>query len=71
MGAMVSQTTRLTIVYSTVYSGADQREHKSPTSLAFVRGIPRSPMNSPHKWPVTQKILPFDDVIMNDKMSPC
>ena len=21
-------------------------------------------MNSPHKWPVTRKMLPFDDVIM-------
>ena len=27
MDAMAFQTTRLTIVYSTVYSGADQRKH--------------------------------------------
>ena len=33
-------------------------------SLAFVRGIHRRPVNSPHKWPVTQKMFPFDDVIM-------
>ena len=64
MGAMASQITSLTIVYSTVYSGADQREHQSSASLAFVRGIHRSPVNSPHKWPVTRKMLPFDDVIM-------
>ena len=24
----------------------------------------RGPVNSPHKWPVTRKIFPFDDVIM-------
>ena len=28
MGALVSQTTSLTIVYSTLYSGADQRKHQ-------------------------------------------
>ena len=33
-------------------------------SLAFVRGIPRWPENFPHKWLVTQKSFPFDDVIM-------
>ena len=27
-------------------------------------GIHRSPVNSPHKWPVTRKMFPFDDVIM-------
>ena len=64
MGAMASQINSLTIVYSTVYSGADQRKHQSSASLAFVRGIHRWPVNSPHKWPVTRKIFPFDDVIM-------
>ena len=53
-----------TIVYSSVYSDADQRKHQSSGSLAFVRGIHRSPVNSPHKWPVTRKMFPFDDVIM-------
>ena len=57
--------TGLTIVYSTLYSGADQRKHQSSASLAFVRGIHRSPVNSPHKGPVTRKMFPFDDVIMN------
>ena len=64
MGVMASQITSLTIVYSTVYSGTDQRKHQSSTSLAFVRGIHRWPLNSPHKWPVTRKMFPFDDVIM-------
>ena len=64
MGAKASQITSLTIVYSTVYSDADQGKHQSSASLAFVRGIHRGPVNSPHKWPVTRKMFPFDDVIM-------
>ena len=64
MGTMASPITSLTIVYSTVYSGADQRKHQSSASLAFVRGIHRSSVNSPHKCPVTRKMFPFDDVIM-------
>ena len=64
MGAMASQITSLTIVYSTDYSDADQRKHESSPSLAFVRGIHRGPANSPHKWPVTLKVFPYDDVIM-------
>ena len=39
MGAMASQISSLTIVYSTVYSGADQRKHLSSASLACVWGI--------------------------------
>ena len=57
MGAMASEITSLTIVYSTVYSGADQRKHQSSASLAFVWGIHRAPVNSPHKWPVTRKMF--------------
>ena len=64
MSAIASQITSLTVVYSTVYSDADQREHESSASLAFVRGIHRGPVNSLHKWPVTRKMFPFDDVIM-------
>ena len=64
MDAIASQITSLTIVYSTVYSDADQSKHQSSASLAFVRGIHRGPVNSPHKWPVTRKMFPFDDVIM-------
>ena len=55
MRTMASQITSLTIVYSAVYSGADQRKHQSSASLAFVRGIHQWPVNSPHKWPVTRK----------------
>ena len=68
MGAMASQITSLAIIYSTVYSDADQRKHQSSASLAFVRGIHRGPVNSPHKWPVTWKMFPFDDVIMTIRL---
>ena len=64
MSAIASQITSLTIVYSTVYSDADQRKHQSSASLAFVRGIHRRPVNSPHKGPVTRKMFPLDDVTM-------
>ena len=65
MMAIASQITSLTIVYSAVYSGPHQRKHQSSASLAFVQGIHRGPVNSPHKWPVTRKMFPFDDVIMS------
>ena len=42
----------------------DQSKHQSSASLAFVWVIHRSPVNSPHKWPVTRKMFPFDDGIM-------
>ena len=64
MSTMVSQITNVSIVCSPACSGADQREHQSSTSLAFVRGIHQQLVNSPHKEPVTRKIFPFDDVIM-------
>ena len=54
----------VSIVYSTVCSGADQRRHQSSASLAFVRGIHWWRMNSPHKGPVTLKTFPLDDAIM-------
>ena len=64
MSALGSQITSLTIVYSTLYSGADQRKHRSSASLAFVRGIHRWPVNSPHKGSLTRKMFPYDDVTM-------
>ena len=64
MAATASQITSLTIVYSTVYSGADKRKHQSSASLDFVWGIQWWPVNSPHKWPVTRKMFPLGDVVM-------
>ena len=46
MISMASQIPSLTIVYSAVYSDADQRKHQSFVSLAFVREIHRWPVNS-------------------------
>ena len=66
MEAIASQITSLASVYSTVQLGADQRKHQSSASLAFVRGIHRGPVKSPHKWPVTRKMFPFDDIIMSE-----
>ena len=63
-GTMATEITSLTIVYLTFHSGAGQRKHKISTSLAFVWGIHRWPVNSPHKCPVTRKMFPFDDVVM-------
>ena len=66
MGAMASQIPSLTIVYSSVSSGADQRKYQNSASLAFVRGSsPVTGVNSSHKGPVTRKKFPFDDVMMN------
>ena len=64
MSTMASQITGVSVVCSTVYSGSEERKHQSSASLAIVRGIHQSPVNSPHKGPVTRKMFPFDDVIM-------
>ena len=73
MSEMASQITSVSIVCSTIYSGADQRKQQSSASLAFVRVIHRWPMNYPHKRPVTREMFPFGDVIMKNGMitSPC
>ena len=69
MSKMASQNTSVLIVYLTVCLGPDQRKHQSSASLAFVRGIHRWPVTSPHKGPVTRKMFPFDDVIMAQRAS--
>ena len=63
VSTMASQITNVSIVYSTVCTGTGQRKYQSSASLAFIRGIHRWPVNSPHKGSVTRKMLPFDDVI--------
>ena len=40
------------------------KKHQSYASLAFVRGIHQCSVDSPDKGPVTQKMFPFDGVIM-------
>ena len=61
MGVMASQMTSLTSVYSTVYSGADQRKHQSSASLAFVRG-PVTGEFPAQMASNSRKMFPFDDV---------
>ena len=65
MSSVASQITSVSHVWPTVCSGTDQRKYKSSQSLSFVRGIHRSPVNSPHNKPVTRKMFTFDDVIVN------
>ena len=58
MSTMFSQITGVSIVYSTVGSGADQIKHQSFASQAFVRGIHRWRVNSPHKGTETRNKFP-------------
>ena len=71
MSAMTSQITGVLIVCSVVYSGADQRKHQSSASLAFVRGVHRWPVDSPHKWPVTLKCFHLMSSWWTDTMHQC
>ena len=64
MSAMVSQITGVSIVFSTVFSGADHRKHQGSSSLAFVRGIDWWSVDSPNKGPATRKMFSVDDGIM-------
>ena len=61
VSAMTLQVISVSILCSTVYSGADQRKHQSSASLAFVRGINRWPVGPLHKQPVTRKMFSLDD----------
>ena len=70
MSPLASQITCVSSVYSTVCSGEYQRKHQSSASPAFVRGIHRSPVNSPHIGPVTQQMSwRHNDVIMQSSFA--
>ena len=71
MSAMVSHITSLTIVYSTVYSGADQQKKTKLHVTGLCVG--NSPVTSPHKGPVARKMFSIDDVIMQyeEALFPC
>ena len=64
MTVMASQIPASRLFTQPFIQGADRRKHQSSAPGAFVRGIRRWPVNSPHKWPVTRKMFPFDDIIM-------
>ena len=64
MGRVASQITSLPIVYSTVYSDADERKHQSSTPLPFVRGNSPGTGEFPGQMASKWKLFPFDDIIM-------
>ena len=64
MTTIASHITSLTVVYSIVYSDADQRKHQSSASLAFVRGSHRGRWIPRTNGQLRGKMFPFDDVIM-------
>ena len=61
MSMMASKITSLTIIYATVYSGADEKK----TSTLRVTGLSPVTGQFPAQGPVTRKMFPFDDVIMH------
>ena len=64
MGTLASQIISLTIVYLTVYSGADQRKTSKLRATGLCEG--NSPVtNTPQKGSVTRKIIQVDDVIVS------
>ena len=63
MGAMASQITSLTIVFSTVYLDTDQRK----TPKLRVTGLCTGNSTETGDFPAQWKIFPFDDVIMKFK----
>ena len=60
MGAIAFQITSLAIVYSIVYTKKTSKLRVTGPCAGNSPGL----VNSPHKWPVTRKMFPFDDVIM-------
>ena len=68
MSAMASHITGVSIVYWTVFQAQIKENIKSFASLIFVRGIHRWSVNSPQNGLVTQKMFPFDNVIMNSTL---
>ena len=64
MTTMTSQITSLTVVYSR-FIQTQIKENIKLRVTGLCVGTSPGPVNSPHKRPVTRKIFPFDDVIMN------
>ena len=67
MSAIASEITGVLSVCWTVWPGSDQRKHQNSASLAFASWMHRWPVDYPHEESVTQKMFPFDDVIMSQK----
>ena len=72
MSAMASQITSLMIVYSTVYSGTDQRKHRSSATLAFMRGIHRKRASNAENisiWWRHHDIVKYADALLANMVS--
>ena len=65
MSALASQITSLTIVYSTTWPRSRSKITSKLRVTGLCRGIHRWPVNSQHKGPVTRKMIPFDEVIID------
>ena len=63
MGTMASQSLASRL-FSQPFIQAQVKENTKAPHHWHLWGIHRWPVNSPHKWPVTQKMFPFDDIIM-------
>ena len=57
MSAMASKITSLRTFTQPFIQAQNKKKYQSSASLAFVRGIHRSPVNSPHKRPVTGELI--------------
>ena len=64
MSAMASQITGVSIVYSAVCLGEDQRKYQRSASLAFVERTQRLLEVSLHKKASNAENVSIDDVIM-------
>ena len=63
MSAMASNHRRLDCLLNSLFMRRSKK-HQNSATLAFVQGIHRWMVNSPHTEPVTRKMFPFDDVVM-------
>ena len=69
MSAMASKKSPTSRLFAQPFLQAQIKENiKALRHWLFVREIHRWPVDSPHKWPVTRKMFPFDDVIMDTEM---
>ena len=67
MSAMASRLSASRLSVQPFVQAQIKENIKAPRHLPLRIGIHRWPMNSPHKGPVTRKIFPFDDVIMQTR----
>ena len=63
MGAMASKITTRDSLLNRIFRRRSKKAWKHRVT-GLCGGIHRWPVNSTHTWPVTRKMLPFDDVIM-------